>query len=479
MSIKTTGSGVLVKFQPSSVYRALRLPDSVPRFAAEAPPKLPYRGLIETPALDNIVCKEKEGKMCRLTEYLVAATFMLHLPLSASQWQLSRYDIQPYHTAPSPGNSDNDCGGTLDTMSGDLTITSPLYPSNYPPSKLCIWHVTASVGKIVVITFQPYRMRCNKDFVAVFDGGAGSNELIEGLCTSLVVRGLRTTTNQMTVVFKSNGGNNDSGFTATITEVDPYGTCGSPTIARIPAPERIVGGNTAQQGSWPWQVLVRNWVDSPGSGGYYLCGGTLVDAEWVVTAAHCIHTPISNIEVTLGEHDRYSSDGNEVSRFASQTFLHPSYAGGPYDIALIKFASPVTFNDYIMPICLPSSSDVLLPGTMVSVSGWGITSYGGATARFLQQMVVPVVSDPNCQMIYGSGVLVSVDMCAGYFVQGGIDSCSGDSGGPLSRRSPTTGAWELHGAVSRGVPCAHPFFPTMYARVTGLVDWLTTTMANN
>ncbi|CAH1274124.1 TMPRSS15 [Branchiostoma lanceolatum] len=252
-------------------------------------------------------------------------------------------------------------------MSGDLTITSPSYPSPYPPSKLCVWHVTTSAAKILFITFPTFRVRCG-DFVAVFDGGEGSTELIEAFCNSQDGRGMRTTSNQMTVVFKSNGRRNDMGFTATITEVDPW---------------------------------------------------------------------------------------------------------------LVKLASPVTFNDYIMPACLPASSDVLPPRTMVSVSGWGITSYGGATARYLQQMVVPVVSDANCLLLWGSSVDISVDMCAGYVVQGGIDSCSGDSGGPLASRSPTTGAWVLHGAVSRGVPCANPYQPSIYARVTGLVDWLTTTMAEN
>nr|ACQ84442.1 ovochymase [Branchiostoma belcheri tsingtauense] len=415
--------------------------------------------------------------MCRQTGYVVAVTFLLYLTVSASQWQQYQYHAYPYNTAPSVDQSDDDCGGNLFTII-DLTITSPLYPSNYPPNKLCIWHVTASAGNILSITFPTFRVR-RGDFVAVFDGGPGSTELIEALYKLQDGRGLRTTTNQMTVAFKSNGRITSTGFTATISEVDPYGTCGSPTITRIPAPTRIVGGNTAQQGSWPWQVLVRNWVTSPGSGSYYLCGGTLVDSEWVVTAAHCIKTPVSNLEVTLGEHDRFSSDGKEVTRFASQTFVHPSYVGGPYDIGLVKLASPVTFNDYIMPICLPSSSDVLAPSTMVSVSGWGITSYGGATARYLQQMVVPVVNDANCQLTYGSEVLMAVDMCAGYYLQGGIDSCSGDSGGPLSSRSPTTGAWVLHGAVSRGVPCANAFAPTVYARVTGLVDWLTATMAGN
>ncbi|XP_035695563.1 trypsin-2-like [Branchiostoma floridae] len=405
--------------------------------------------------------------MCSQAVYAVAVTLLLHVTPIASQ------------VAPGVDQSDGDCGGTLDTMSGDLTITSPSYPSRYPPNKLCVWHVTATASKIVVITFPVFNVRC-RDFVDVFDGGEGSTKLIESFCRVRDGRGLRTTSNEMTVVFKSNARKNSVGFTATISEVDPYGTCGSPTIARIPAPSRIVGGNTAQQGSWPWQALVIGWGSTPGTGTYYLCGGTLVDSEWVVTAAHCIVDQTRTIEVTLGEHYRYSTDGREVSRFASQTFTHPNYnSDHQSDIGLIKLASPVTFNDYIMPACLPSSSDVLPARTMVSVSGWGITSTGGFTASYLQQMDVPIVSDANCQEIWGSVVDISVDICAGYVRQGGIDSCSGDSGGPLVSRSPTTGAWVLHGSVSRGYPCANPYYITIYARVTGLVDWLTTTMAQN
>eukprot|EP00058_Branchiostoma_floridae_P021532 XP_002607022.1 hypothetical protein BRAFLDRAFT_93596 [Branchiostoma floridae] len=89
-------------------------------------------------------------------------------------------------------------------MSGDLTITSPSYPSPYPPDKLCVWHVTATASKIVVITFPAFNVRCRGDFVAVFDGGAGSTKLIESFCRVQDGRGLRTTSNEMTVVFKSN-----------------------------------------------------------------------------------------------------------------------------------------------------------------------------------------------------------------------------------------------------------------------------------
>lgn len=69
---------------------------------------------------------------------------------------------------------------------------------------------------------------------------------------------------------------------------------------------RIVGGETAKPSELPWQVSLR---DATPDGKRYtniICGGTLIDGKWVVTAAHCfLKTPPNDfkLELIFGEFD--------------------------------------------------------------------------------------------------------------------------------------------------------------------------------
>ncbi len=233
----------------------------------------------------------------------------------------------------------------------------------------------------------------------------------------------------------------------------------------------IVGGQPAEPGEWPWQVLVR-----PGS---YLCGGTLIATEWIVTAAHCLfdekHTLFapSAIKVTLGEHDRTKTEGTEQLFAIAEVIVHDQY--DPWtnnnDIALLRLAVPVNVTPTIYPLALLTADDestLAAVGTAAMVTGWGTMEEGGNAATTLMEVAVPLVSNAQCNESYG---MITANMiCAGYET-GGKDSCQGDSGGPLVVPDDQ-GGWRLAGVVSFGNGCARANFYGVYTRLSRFVAWI-------
>uniref|UniRef100_A0A3P9LDZ0 Peptidase S1 domain-containing protein n=1 Tax=Oryzias latipes TaxID=8090 RepID=A0A3P9LDZ0_ORYLA len=212
--------------------------------------------------------------------------------------------------------------------------------------------------------------------------------------------------------------------------------CGKPPL-NTKVGSRIVGGQAAAAGAWPWQV--RLYI----RGG--LCGGSLINSQWILSAAHCF-----SLVVYLGETQRKGP--NSVSRTVSRIIVHPNYdkLTQDNDISLVEMTSPVTFNDYISPVCLAAK------GMLQSFS-----SFPGSTSSTLQEVSVPIVSNTQCRDSYSS--LTSNMMCAG-LTEGGKDSCQGDSGGPLVSKNDTR--WVQAGVVSFGYECAQPNFPGVYTRVS-------------
>lgn len=242
-----------------------------------------------------------------------------------------------------------------------------------------------------------------------------------------------------------------------------------------PTPTRraieIVGGQPAAVGAWPWQAMVRS--------GPYLCGGSLVAQEWVVTAAHCLYdtenNPIaaSRISVILGEHNRAQSDGMEQFLSVAEVFVHEEFSdwSNDNDIALLKLASPATINARVKPIApllSPEQNDLATPGQLGVVTGWGSTGEGGSAAVILMEVAVPIVENEVCNRSYGT--ITGNMVCAGY-ADGGKDSCQGDSGGPLVVPD-NEGSWRLAGLVSFGYGCARPNFYGVYTRVSQYVNWI-------
>uniref|UniRef100_A0A8C6GCS0 Peptidase S1 domain-containing protein n=1 Tax=Mus spicilegus TaxID=10103 RepID=A0A8C6GCS0_MUSSI len=128
---------------------------------------------------------------------------------------------------------------------------------------------------------------------------------------------------------------------------------------------KIVGGYTCRENSVPYQVSLNS--------GYHFCGGSLINDQWVVSAAHCYN----RIQVRLGEHNINVLEGNEQFVNAAKIIRHPNYNSWTLnnDIMLIKLASPVTLNARVATVALPSSCAPA--GTQCLISGWGNTLSSG------------------------------------------------------------------------------------------------------
>ncbi|XP_069923822.1 transmembrane protease serine 9 [Oryctolagus cuniculus] len=232
---------------------------------------------------------------------------------------------------------------------------------------------------------------------------------------------------------------------------------------------RIVGGSAAGRGEWPWQasLLLRRRE--------HRCGAVLVADRWLLSAAHCFDTyadPRQWVAV-LGTPRLGGAEG-QLERVA-RIYKHPFYNVYTldYDAALLELAGPVRRSRLVRPICLPEPAPAPAPrppgGARCVITGWGSVREGGAMARHLQQAAVRVLSEQTCRRFYP--VQISSRMLCAGFPQGGVDSCSGDAGGPLACREPS-GRWVLTGVTSWGYGCGRPHFPGVYTRVAAVRAWI-------
>ncbi|XP_044222401.1 chymotrypsin A-like isoform X1 [Thunnus albacares] len=247
-----------------------------------------------------------------------------------------------------------------------------------------------------------------------------------------------------------------------------YG-CGTPAIPPdISGYSDIVNGKEARPHSWPWQVSLQK------CNGFHFCGGSLINQNWVVTAAHC---PVRwSTRVVLGAHNLRSSTEDVQVIGVGKMFTHPDYnktRRWNNDIQLIKLARPAQINRHVSPVCLAETRDNFPPGTMCMATGWGRTSGNGDQATRLQQAALPLLTDSECSRFFSSPI-TSKMICVG---GNGACTCYGDSGGPLVCQK--AGAWTLVGIMSFGGESCNPMKPRVNARVTALRAWIDRTIAAN
>jgi trypsin len=258
----------------------------------------------------------------------------------------------------------------------------------------------------------------------------------------------------------------------------------------------VIGGGAAPISRFPFQVALYDPELGRLSAGFF-CGGVIVDAIHVITAAHCLagtsHSPARlsrEVAVLAGSTNLDPSDPGSVHDPAVSVSIDPHYnpTTNDYDIGVVTLARPlwtgaatpsISGAGPIAPLPIERVAAEIhgepngTPAVIATVSGWGDTSPASGAASYpmtLRSVRVPLVSEGFCQEAYASIELtITPRMICACSSRPRADSCFGDSGGPLvvDRDNPARppGDYVLVGLVDFGDGCALPGFAGVYTRI--------------
>jgi len=260
----------------------------------------------------------------------------------------------------------------------------------------------------------------------------------------------------------------------------------------------VVGGQPVAQGTFRFMTLIFVDVGS----GVLRCGGSLIEARFVLTAAHCVEDLDGDVlgpdafTLIVGR-AALSDTGKGVVRGVVDVDQHPQWnpATDANDVAVLELDAAVP-EGFARPLALVGAGDTRFDdaGQPVLVAGWGRTSAGGASSNQLRSANLNIVGSAACNAAYEAfgGIIPALMVCAAFQ---GRDSCQGDSGGPLFApevigfdvkkmkrkkgkkrkkvRIPITREVQM-GIVSFGIGCAEPGFPGVYTRISapGINDFI-------
>lgn len=258
-----------------------------------------------------------------------------------------------------------------------------------------------------------------------------------------------------------------SGYRVHIDDTNPLLT--PPELQGLP---RIIGGNTSDPHAYPWQISFQLKQLGRFS---HICGGSVIDEHTVVCAAHCVVGQVEEqVQIVAGAHNIAKDvDNSWQIRKIAKLLAHEDYDSYDItnDISLIKLSEPLELNEFVQPVKLAASGEMVEAGTMCLNTGWGYTHPAGwGSPDELQVVSIPIIEQETCVNIYQDiGLVYDGEICAGGPDQG---ACNGDSGGPLVCENGD-GDLVLHGIVSWGMrPCAQEQYPSVFTRVSYFRDWI-------
>ncbi|RUS91020.1 hypothetical protein EGW08_001237, partial [Elysia chlorotica] len=245
------------------------------------------------------------------------------------------------------------------------------------------------------------------------------------------------------------------------------GTCGKPVIP--PISMRIIGGQPAVRGSWPWMASIHE-------NGFAKCGGAIISEDLILTATHCFMSYTNDTSIwtiSVGKYRMDRKENGEKTVKVSQIITHADFDAMTVanDIALVVLAERLVYSDVIQPICVPHSSQEVKVGEMCLLAGWGATR-GTSDVNALNQVSLPIVSDSTCGQPDWYGMDFSqpdTTFCAGY--EQGIKDGSDRNNSILHSRS-TVWSETCHW----GYGCAEEKWPGIYTEVNKYSSWIHSTI---
>ncbi|XP_049875187.1 chymotrypsin-1-like [Pectinophora gossypiella] len=240
---------------------------------------------------------------------------------------------------------------------------------------------------------------------------------------------------------------------------------------------RIVGGVPAEVGSVPYMVAMSSGLLIRS----FLCGGSVISARSVLTAAHCIQAAfsggslVSSLRVTVGT-NRWNTGGSTYAlqrNVTHQNYVHQTIKN---DIGLLITSADIQFNAVVAPVQL--SFSFVPAGVIGRAAGWGRTRVsGGSLSAVLLELQTLTIDGQRCvEEVPRVAAAINmrpdpppvephIELCT--FHSAGHGMCNGDSGSALVR----VDNGQQIGIVSWGLPCARGA-PDMFVRVSAYESWL-------
>lgn len=352
-----------------------------------------------------------------------------------------------------------------------VQVTNPGYPDNYSGAQQCRWIIDCPSGYNCRLDCPeiniPQSTSCMLDRILVSKTGdpqlAGADSYC-GRGSLSVVSSRQRLSVGLIAPSSTRGGKFRCEITAQPVTSDSNCRCGS----RMQ--NRIVGGEETGINEYPMMVGI---VDARIS--QIKCGGVIISDYYVLTAAHCLtNLVMERTAIIVGEHNITKNDSPATKAYRVDRFTkHPQYSANTqdYDIAIIRVAEPIQFNERVGPVCLPFkyvNEDFYKK--KVTVLGWGTVFFGGPDSKVLLKADLDVISQGKCA--YREPSITNRQICT---YTPGKDACQDDSGGPLLYTDPTTAVLFSVGIVSNGRSCASEGNPGVNTRVTAFLDWILAT----
>ncbi|XP_006631118.3 hepatocyte growth factor-like protein [Lepisosteus oculatus] len=228
---------------------------------------------------------------------------------------------------------------------------------------------------------------------------------------------------------------------------------------RVNMKARIVGG---MPGNSPWTISLRDRK------GQHFCGGSLVDAKWVISTRQCFSScdaDLTGYSAMMGTLFRDPKEGEP----SKQNIPLSKIVCGPSEsfLVMLQLETPAQFNERVSQICLPPERFIVPEGNTCEIAGWGETQ-GTADETVLNVAQMPVLSNKECNKFF-RGRVKENEMCTAP-VQIPVGACEKDYGGPLACQN--SDCWVLEGVMIPMRRCGHKGQPNIFIRVSVYVDWI-------